>query len=102
MFMADGPTYAEQGLARRVRDTLSNTVKKIEERAGNAFKTEDNYTLGKQLGRVKDDISRLENRLKMVENRYWSQFNAMEKAMQNLNNQSNMLLSYLGMGAQQQ
>ncbi|PAE19800.1 hypothetical protein CHH80_14780 [Bacillus sp. 7504-2] len=102
LFMADGPTYEEQGLARRVRDTLSNTVKKIEERAGNAFRAESNYTLGKQLGRVKDDISRLEDRLKMVENRYWSQFNAMEKAMQNLNNQSNMLLSYLGMGAQQQ
>lgn len=100
LFMANGPTHSEKGIARRIRDTISDTINKVEARAGNALRTEQNYTMGKELIRVRDDIDRLEDQLKMAEQRYWNQFTAMEKMMQNLNNQSNQLLSYLGMGEQ--
>lgn len=101
LFMADGDTSQTKGLARRLRDDISSTIKTVEERAGNSYKTEHSYTMGKQLLDYEDQIGRFENRLAAVEQRYWNQFNAMEKAMQNLNNQSNQLLSYLGMGQQQ-
>lgn len=101
LFMADGDTSKSKGLARRLRDDISSTIKTVEERAGNSYKTEYSYTMGKQLLDYEDQIGRFEDRLAAVEQRYWNQFNAMEKAMQNLNNQSNQLLSYLGMGQQQ-
>lgn len=98
MFMADGESYGEQGLARRMRETISNTMSSIEERAGNTFKTESSYTIGKQLLDYEDQIDRFEDRLADWEEQYWSKFTAMETAMQKLNSQSNTLLSYLGQG----
>lgn len=100
LFMANGSTQSEKGIARRLRESISSTIGKVEARAGNVLKTEQTYTMGKELIRVRDDIDRLEDQLKMAEQRYWNQFNAMEKMMQNLNNQSNQLLSYLGVSQQ--
>lgn len=97
LFMADGPTYDQKGLARRLRDSIDDTMMKIEEKAGNTYKTEQGYSMGKDLLRIKDDIDSWEERLKQIEQRYWNQFNAMESAMQQLNNQSSQLMSQLGM-----
>lgn len=103
LFMADGSSTdtSQMGLARRLRKTIAGTMQKIEEKAGNVFKTEDNYSLGKNLKKLKEDISKLEDRLKIKEQRYWNQFNSMEKMMQQMNNQSNYLLSQLGIMQQQ-
>lgn len=109
LFMADGTselnpndknTAPVLGIARRIRNTIAETMQKVEEKAGNTFKTEHNYSMGKDLLRIKDNITRLEDRLKQREQRYWNQYNAMEKAMQQLNNQSSQLLAQLGMGMQ--
>lgn len=103
LFMADGTQpdgkikYEEHGLARRLRDSISGTMEKVEAKAGNAYTTEHNYAMGKNLLRMKEDITRIEDRLKQREQRYWNQFNAMETAMQKLNDQSTQLLSQLGM-----
>ncbi len=97
LFMADGPTYDQKGLARRLRDSIDDTMVKIEEKAGNTYKTEHGYSMGKDLLRINSDIDSWEERLKQIEQRYWNQFNAMEKAMQQMNNQSNQLLAQLGM-----
>lgn len=94
LFMADGPTSDQQGLARRLRTNISDTMKQIEEKAGNTFKTQYNYTIGKDMLRIDDDIESLEYRLKQIEDRYWAQYNAMEKAIQNLNNQSSQLTGF--------
>jgi flagellar hook-associated protein 2 len=94
LFMADGPTSDQQGLARRLRTDISDTMKQIEEKAGNTFKTEYNYTIGKDMLRIDDNIESMEYRLKQIEDRYWSQYNAMEKAIQKLNNQSSQLAGF--------
>jgi flagellar hook-associated protein 2 len=94
LFMADGTTSDQQGLARRLRTNISDTMKQIEEKAGNTFKTEYNYTIGKDMLRIDDDIESLEYRLQQIEDRYWAQYNAMEKAIQNLNNQSSQLAGF--------
>lgn len=99
LFMADGPTSDQQGLARRLRTNISDTMKQIEEKAGNTFKTEYNYTIGKDMLRIDDDIESLEYRLKQIEDRYWAQYNAMEKAIQNLNNQSSQLAGFFAQNA---
>lgn len=99
-FMADGDTYEEKGIARRLRETIQDTIKRIEERAGNSYKTEYTYTMGKELIDIRDRIASFESRLSQAEQRYWQQFTAMEKAIQELNNQSNMLYSYLGLATQ--
>lgn len=69
-------------------------MKQIEEKAGNTFKTEYNYTIGKDMLRIDDNIESMEYRLKQIEDRYWSQYNAMEKAIQKLNNQSSQLAGF--------
>lgn len=46
--------------------------------------------------RYEKELSKLEERLLMVEERYYNQFTAMEKALAQLNNQSNSLASLLG------
>ena len=101
LFMADGSDqHNEKGLARRLRDSISDTMSKIEEKAGNSSKTEHNYSMGKDILRMNSNIAAWEQRLKQKEARYWNQFNAMEKAMQQLNNQSSQLLAQLGMNTQ--
>lgn len=52
----------------------------------------------KQIDDYKGDLSTLETKLKDIENRYYKQFAAMEKAMSNLNSQSSNFASMLGTG----
>ncbi|HHY74143.1 MAG TPA: flagellar hook-associated protein 2 [Bacillus bacterium] len=102
LFMADSPKsksdssrYGELGLARRLRESIDNTMRKVEEKAGNSYKTEHGYSMGKDLLRIKADMTNWEERLKQMEKRYWNQFNSMEKAMQRMNDQSNQLMAQL-------
>ncbi|MDZ5471977.1 flagellar hook-associated protein 2 [Bacillus sp. 31A1R] len=96
LFMADGPNYQQQGLARRLRSSISDTMKKIEEKAGNSFKTDHGYSMGKDLLRMKSSIDSFEDRLRNKEKRYWEQYTSMEKAMQKMNDQSSQLMAQLG------
>lgn len=52
----------------------------------------------KQIDDYKSDLSAMEKKLADIENRYYKQFTAMEKAMSNMNAQSNYLASMLGTG----
>lgn len=53
----------------------------------------------KQIDDYKEDLSTLEDKLADIENRYYKQFTAMEKAMSNMNAKSNSLASMLGTGS---
>ncbi|MCT4596778.1 MAG: flagellar filament capping protein FliD [Vallitalea sp.] len=55
-------------------------------------------SMDKKVEEYKDSIYKLEERLAMVEKRYYKQFSAMEKAMQMMNSQSASLVSMLGGG----
>ena len=50
----------------------------------------------KQIDDYESDLKKLERKLTDIENRYYKQFSAMEKAMSNMNSQSNYLASMLG------
>lgn len=102
LFMADGDKHGEKGIARRLRDSVEETMVGIREKAGSTGSlTNEGHMIGKQINRIDNDIDSYERRLKMVEERLWDQFNAMEKAMQRMNEQSAQLMSQLGMGGAQ-
>lgn len=68
----------------------------IKEKAGKANFTENQYRMGDRLDNMDERISEFEARLERVEDRYWSQFTAVEKAIQRMNTQSAYLMRQFG------
>ncbi|MCA1320523.1 flagellar filament capping protein FliD [Bacillus tianshenii] len=93
LFTANGADSSSQGLARRLRESVGTTIQQIEARAGNSMRTNQQFTLGRELLNVEKRISTFEMRLQQKESRYWRQFTAMEKAINISNNQSMQLMS---------
>ncbi|MFD2044996.1 flagellar hook-associated protein 2 [Ornithinibacillus salinisoli] len=85
-----------RGLVNRLEDAVETTMRQLEDKAGRPTSTLDNYTLGKRMKDLNTRISDFEQRMVRVENRYWSQFTAMEKAISQMNNQSAQLMSQFG------
>ncbi|NEU30231.1 flagellar filament capping protein FliD [bacterium LRH843] len=102
LFSADGNSFNQKGIARRVRETLDTAITAIAERAGGMKGKIQNhqFTLGRNMDSINDRISSFERRLLQVEDRYWRQFSAMEKAMQQANTQAESLYNMLMGGAQ--
>jgi flagellar hook-associated protein 2 len=96
LFQKDGSTTSEKGLARRLRDSIKSTMTDIESKAGKASSVNNTFTIGKLLDGFDKQINRFEDRLTQVENRYWSQFTAMEKAIQRSNEQMAYLMQQFG------
>jgi len=97
LFAADGPTHADKGLARRVRASADGLIDRLSNTAGGMRGKNLNhqFTLGRQMDNLEDRISNFERRMQQVEARYWSQFNAMEKAMAQSNAQADSLFAQL-------
>lgn len=96
LLMADGETTAEQGIIRRMRSTIKDTIRGVEDRAGNSFKTNQQFTLGRNLDEIEKQMDRWQQRLIDIENRYWRQFTAMEQAIQRANAQSAQFMQSFG------
>lgn len=97
MFTGDSTNNID-GIAKSLRKSIDQTVDKIELKAGNALRTNAQFTLGRELTDVDKRISAFEGRLKQVEDRYWRQFSAMESAIQRSNQQSMYLMQQFGGG----
>lgn len=98
LFNSEGTTTESQGLARRLRDTIKDTISKVEARAGNALRTSQQFTIGRNLVSVDKQIDSFNDRLLRIEDRYWRQFTAMEKAIQKSNEQATYLMQQFGGG----
>lgn len=94
LFSNDGETYETKGLARRLRDSIKNSMESLVEKAGSSTKTNSQFTIGKLLTSVNAQIDRYEERMTDLEDRYYAQFTAMEKAIQQANSQSTSLMQY--------
>ncbi|ANU09192.1 flagellar cap protein [Planococcus antarcticus DSM 14505] len=79
---------AGNGVGVRVYDTLNAVVKNLSAKAGSSSSSIDNSTLSKKIKQMDEEISRWQDRLARVEDRYWKQFTAMEKALSQMNSQS--------------
>ncbi|RKL68475.1 flagellar capping protein [Salipaludibacillus neizhouensis] len=102
LFAADGTTSAEKGLARRIRDSANGLIEQISQRAGGLKGRSSNhqFTLGREMTRIEDRLTNFERRLQQVENRYWAQFTAMEKAVAQSNSQGEALFAQMFGGQQ--
>lgn len=96
LFAADGESYGEKGISRRLRDTLTSAIEKVTNTAGNEIKTNSQFTIGKELDDIEDRISNFDRILSQKEDRYWKMYTAMEKAIQKSNEQSAYLTQQLG------
>lgn len=84
--------YKETGVFARMFDlkgTVDRTISELNTKAGlpSSLSLADNSTIAKNIRDINEDIDKLERRLMMMEERYWRQFTAMEKALARLQNQ---------------
>lgn len=93
----DGAKYdtSERGFATKIYDICTNAMNSIVDKAGSSSTVVDESTLGKQLERLKESIKKQQERLEMLEDRYYSQFAAMEEAISNMNSQSSSIMNLL-------
>jgi len=94
----DGKTRSTMGIAERLIKTIDSTIKQIEEKAGKSTWVNQKFTLGRNLNDVDNQINRFEDRLIHIEDRYWRQFTAMEKAIQRSNEQAMFMMQQFGGG----
>jgi len=92
--------FNESGIAQRIYEKLNNVIDKITDIAGNSAMsdTSEYFLMGKNMRSLTKEIDRWEVRLKDIENRYWRQFTAMEKAIERANSQSGWLAQQFGGG----
>lgn len=83
-------TQDSRGITNRLRDEIDELTKSIEKKAGKEGKTEQTYSIGKQIIESDNRITKLQAKLKDIEARYWKQFTAMEQAINKANQQSGM------------
>ncbi|MBZ9535248.1 flagellar hook-associated protein 2 [Cytobacillus oceanisediminis] len=91
LFQKDGATSSEQGIARRLRSSLKTAMADITAKAGKSTSINNTFSLGRALNDYASQITRFEDKLKMVESRYWARFTAMETAINKANSQSTYL-----------
>lgn len=98
LFMSDDgndKSTAGDGLVRRLRGNLDRAMTDIGNKAGRTSSAVNNtFTLGRLLDEYNNKISAFEERMSSLETRYYKQFTAMEKAIQQANSQSSSLSSY--------
>ncbi|MCF6093424.1 flagellar hook-associated protein 2 [Microaerobacter geothermalis] len=93
---------SQRGIAARLYESIKDAMDKITDKAGssNSYSTVDQSVLGKALDRLENDMNEFEDRLIEIENRYWRQFTAMERAISQYNSQAGWLMQQFGGGAQ--
>lgn len=87
-----------KGIAYRLRDSIDSIIDKIESKAGNSLRTNNQFAIGKQLIDMTTRITKFNTRLTQVEDRYYRQFTAMEQAISRSNQQSMYLSQQFSSG----
>ncbi len=84
----------ENGIISKLQKTVTNAMDTIKLKAGSTLSTNQSFTIGRELENLTTKQSSLEDRLTMLETRYWKQFSAMETAINRANSQSTYLSQY--------
>lgn len=82
---------AGKGVAERVYSELNEGIRKLSAKAGAPTALNDNSTLTQRLKQMDTQIKTWQSRLVGIEDRYWKQFSAMERAMNQMNQQSSWI-----------
>ncbi|WP_420912382.1 flagellar filament capping protein FliD [Mesobacillus campisalis] len=79
---------AGPGIGDRIYKELQTSIKSLGDRAGTPGMLVDNSILSKRLREMNEEVGNWQERLFRIEDRYWNQFSAMEKAINQMNQQS--------------
>lgn len=91
----------QQGIGARLYALAGEAIERIADMAGRDSDLVDNSSIGERIRDLNERIEREEDRLQRLEDRYWKQFTEMEKAINQMNQQSSWLLAqFLGTGNQ--
>lgn len=97
LFATEGDSEADSGIAQRLYDDLANAMTKLNNEAGVLTLSADtDSVIAKQLSDYNDRIDTLTDRLADMEERYYNQFDAMEAAINQLNQQATWLAQQFG------
>ncbi|WP_202079333.1 flagellar filament capping protein FliD [Caldalkalibacillus salinus] len=89
LFTKNGDSSETSGLGRRLNEEINILNDRLTQKAGSQGITAgDQSTLGRNIDRIDNQMQRWENRLVEIEDRYWRQFTAMERAINQANAQS--------------
>jgi flagellar hook-associated protein 2 len=91
-------SYSTEGLAKRLRDSISNISSQVTSIAGNTSYTNNQFDIGRQLTDLGTQITDFQSKLTDIENRYYNQFSAMEQAMQQANQQATYISQQFSSG----
>ncbi|MED2970966.1 flagellar filament capping protein FliD [Fictibacillus sp. B-59209] len=94
LFTNTSSISSENGLMQKLYDTLNKTMNSVKDKAGNSLLVNSQFVIGKELNDLDTRIDAFNERLTQVEDRYYSQFTAMEQAIQRSNQQSTYLSQY--------
>ncbi|MCG0277753.1 MAG: flagellar filament capping protein FliD [Thermanaeromonas sp.] len=95
----DPKAYNEKGIAQRLYDDVENALKMLYAKAGSdvSFSRVDTSAIGREIAQLNERIAAWENRLRQIEDRYWRQFTALERAIARMNMQSAWLAQQFSM-----
>lgn len=98
LFTQNTGAAGAEGIAQRLYAEVDYVIKGIMDKAGTSASLTDQSFLGKAMSRMDKQIRDMEDRLVKTEDRYWKQFTAMEKALNQLNAQSAWLVQQFSFG----
>lgn len=84
------------GLAVRLYQEADAVIEAIKEKAGTASSVDDSYSIGRDLTDITKQVANWQRILQNMESRYYKQFNAMEQAINQMNQQSAYLAQQFG------
>jgi flagellar hook-associated protein 2 len=87
----DSTNYNDMGIARRMKSYMGDIDRYIRDKAGADGTTGISSIIGQRLHDLNTDISELEDKMVDIEDQYYKKFNAMEQAINRMNEQSNYL-----------
>ncbi|MGN7381507.1 flagellar hook-associated protein 2 [Paenibacillus sp. SAFN-117] len=98
LFTSDDGTKSTvgDGFATRLNNVLKASLEHLTKKAGTADNLTDNSFLSKDIRNIEDKLKEMSKRLLSVEERYYRQFTAMEKAINQMNSQSAWLAQQFG------
>lgn len=94
----DSTAVSKEGIAVRLNDSLKKTVEKITTEAGITADTDSDTqsNLAKEIKDYKTRLSDMSDRLEDLQTRYYNQYDAMEEALNQLNQKSAWISNMLG------
>ncbi len=95
LFMKTDDDGVNIGLSAKIYDNITESMKKITDKAGSDITSVDFSYLGQEVERNNEIIARGEERLQQMADRYYAQFAAMEQLMARIEAQSTWLTQQL-------